>query len=89
MTLGQRLLEAAELKLLRPLDVQFALMVAKDEHPAVMLAAAMLSRDTGKGTSVCRSPISAHLCSRKAALASSGSSCLPKRTRRRSGKRYC
>lgn len=49
MTLEQRLLEAAELKLLRPLDVQFALMVAKDEHPAVMLAAAMLSRDTGEG----------------------------------------
>ena len=49
MTLEQRLLEAAELKLLRPLDVQFALMVAKDEPPAVMLAAAMLSRDTGEG----------------------------------------
>ncbi|MGL5699255.1 MAG: exodeoxyribonuclease V subunit alpha [Kluyvera sp.] len=49
MTLEQRLLEAVELKLLRPLDVQFALMVAKDEHPAVMLAAAMLSRDTGEG----------------------------------------
>ncbi|BCA38354.1 exodeoxyribonuclease V subunit alpha [Kluyvera ascorbata] len=49
MTLEQRLLEAAEMKLLRPLDVQFALMVAKDEHPAVMLAAAMLSRDTGEG----------------------------------------
>ncbi len=49
MTLEQRLLEATELKLLRPLDVQFALMVAKDEHPAVMLAAAMLSRDTGEG----------------------------------------
>ena len=29
MTLEQRLLEAAELKLLRPLDVQFALMVAQ------------------------------------------------------------
>ncbi len=49
MTLEQRLLEAAELKLLRPLDVQFALMVAQNEHPAVMLAAAMLSRDTGEG----------------------------------------
>ena len=49
MTLEQRLLEAVELKLLRPLDVQFALMVAQNEHPAVMLAAAMLSRDTGEG----------------------------------------
>lgn len=49
MTLEQRLLEAVELKLLRPLDVQFALMVAQDEHPAVMLAAVMLSRDTGEG----------------------------------------
>ena len=49
MTLEQRLLEAVELRLLRPLDVQFALMVAQDEHPAVMLAAAMLSRDTGEG----------------------------------------
>lgn len=44
MTLEQRLLEAAEQKLLRPLDVQFALMVAKDEHPAVMLAAALPER---------------------------------------------
>ena len=49
MTLEQRLLDAVELKLLRPLDVQFALMVAQNEHPAVMLAAAMLSRDTGEG----------------------------------------
>lgn len=49
MSLEQRLLDAAEQRLLRPLDVQFALMVAHDEHPAVMLAAAMLSRDTGEG----------------------------------------
>lgn len=49
MTLEQRILEAVELRLLRPLDVQFALMVAQDEHPAVMLAAVMLSRDTGEG----------------------------------------
>lgn len=49
MTLEQGLLEAVELKLLRPLDVQFARMVAQNEHPAVMLAAAMLSRDTGEG----------------------------------------
>ena len=41
MSLEQRLLDAAEQCLLRPLDVQFALMVAHDEHPAVMLAAAM------------------------------------------------
>lgn len=41
-------------KQLRPLDVQFALTVAGDEHPAVTLAAALLSHDAGEDTFVCR-----------------------------------
>ncbi|KNC11950.1 exonuclease V subunit alpha [Klebsiella sp. RIT-PI-d] len=49
MNLQALLLEAVTHKLLRPLDVQFALMVAEKEHPAVMLAAAVLSRDAGEG----------------------------------------
>jgi exodeoxyribonuclease V, alpha subunit len=49
VTLETLLIEAAELKLLRPLDVQFALTIAREEHPAVMLAAAILSRDAGEG----------------------------------------
>ena len=49
MTMETWLLEAAQQKLLRPLDVQFALMVAKDDRPAVQLAAAILSRDAGEG----------------------------------------
>ncbi|HDS9358404.1 TPA: exodeoxyribonuclease V subunit alpha [Enterobacter chengduensis] len=48
MTMQELLLNAAEQRLLRPLDVQFAMMVAH-EHPAVMLAAAMLSKDAGEG----------------------------------------
>ncbi|WP_430624391.1 hypothetical protein, partial [Pseudomonas aeruginosa] len=40
MKLQKQLLEAVEHKQLRPLDVQFALTVAGDEHPAVTLAAA-------------------------------------------------
>ncbi|VTN11373.1 Exodeoxyribonuclease V alpha chain [Raoultella terrigena] len=44
MTMDELLLEAANQRLLRPLDVQFALMVARDAHPAVRLAAAVLSR---------------------------------------------
>ena len=35
MKLQKQLLEAVEHKQLRPLDVQFALTVAGDEHPAV------------------------------------------------------
>ncbi|WP_330982835.1 MULTISPECIES: exodeoxyribonuclease V subunit alpha [Enterobacterales] len=49
MTMETLLLEAAQQKLLRPLDVQFALMVAQNDHPAVLLAAALLSRDAGEG----------------------------------------
>lgn len=45
MKLQKQLLEAVEHKQLRPLDVQFALTVAGDEHPAVTLAAALLSHD--------------------------------------------
>ncbi|SFT81687.1 DNA helicase/exodeoxyribonuclease V, alpha subunit [Kosakonia arachidis] len=49
MSMTTRLREAAELKLLRPLDVQFALTVATEDEPAVMLAAALLSHDAGEG----------------------------------------
>lgn len=55
MKLQKQLLEAVEHKQLRPLDVQFALTVAGDEHPAVTLAAALLSHDAGEGMSVYRS----------------------------------
>lgn len=41
--------QAAEQRLLRPLDVQFALTVASESEPAVMLAAALLSHDAGEG----------------------------------------
>ena len=49
MTMQSLLMEAAQQKLLRPLDVQFALMVAEHDSPGVMLAAALLSRDAGEG----------------------------------------
>lgn len=49
MSMETLLAEAAAAKLLRPLDVQFALMVAHEDNPAVLLAAAMLSRDVGEG----------------------------------------
>ncbi|MEI9701960.1 exodeoxyribonuclease V subunit alpha [Enterobacter cloacae] len=48
MTMQELLLEAVEQRLLRHLDVQFAIMVA-GEQPAVMLAAAILSNDAGEG----------------------------------------
>ena len=48
MKLQKQLLEAVEHKQLRPLDVQFALTVAGDEHPAVTLSAALLSHDAGE-----------------------------------------
>ena len=51
MTFEQLLLAAVEQRLLRPLDVQFALMVAQNDPPAVKLAAALLSRDAGEGLS--------------------------------------
>ncbi|MGK0601641.1 exodeoxyribonuclease V subunit alpha [Yokenella regensburgei] len=50
MTMRALLLEAAEQKLLRPLDVQFAMMLASpEEEPALVLAAAQLSHDAGEG----------------------------------------
>ncbi|EHS95339.1 MULTISPECIES: exodeoxyribonuclease V subunit alpha [Klebsiella] len=49
MTMDELLLQAVEQRLLRPLDVQFALMVAQEAHPAVKLTAAILSRDAGEG----------------------------------------
>jgi exodeoxyribonuclease V alpha subunit len=56
------LLGATEQRLLRQLDVQFAIMVA-GEQPAVMLAAAILSRDAGEGH-VCL-PLSRLVCDDK------------------------
>ena len=44
MKLQKQLLEAVEHKQLRPLDVQFALTVAGDEHPAVTLADTFVCR---------------------------------------------
>ncbi|EHC46058.1 Exodeoxyribonuclease V alpha chain [Salmonella enterica subsp. enterica serovar Give str. S5-487] len=41
MTIQERLLEAVEQKLLRPIDAQFALTVAGNDDPAVTLAAAL------------------------------------------------
>ena len=49
MRLRTLLQQAVALKILRPLDVQFALTVASEDEPAVMLAAAMLSFDAGEG----------------------------------------
>ncbi|MEG5898546.1 exodeoxyribonuclease V subunit alpha [Enterobacter bugandensis] len=48
MTMQALLLDAIEQRALRHLDVQFAMMVAGEE-PAVMLAAAILSKDAGEG----------------------------------------
>ncbi|EEF8871550.1 exodeoxyribonuclease V subunit alpha [Salmonella enterica] len=49
MTIQERLLEAVEQKLLRPIDAQFALTVAGNDDPAVTLSAALLSHDAGEG----------------------------------------
>lgn len=49
MKMSERLQQAVELKLLRALDVQFAMMIADDQQPAVMLAAALVSHDAGEG----------------------------------------
>lgn len=49
MTMQELLLEAVEQRVLRRLDVQFAMMVAGNDEPSVMLATAILSRDTGEG----------------------------------------
>ncbi len=88
MTFEQLLLAAVEQRLLRPLDVQFALMVAQNDPPAVKLAAALLSRDAGEGTSVCRSRLSGdEALSGKAGRSAIG--CWPKPARRRTGPGYC
>ncbi|CCJ70790.1 Exodeoxyribonuclease V alpha chain  len=49
MNMHQLIQQAVVQKLLRPLDAQFAMMVAGDDEPAVMLAAALVSRDAGEG----------------------------------------
>ena len=49
MTMLQWLQQAVEQRLLRALDVQFAMMIASNEQPAVMLAAALVSHDAGEG----------------------------------------
>lgn len=49
MTLAEALQLAQHQRLLRPLDVQFARMVATEGQPALMLAAALVSRDAGEG----------------------------------------
>lgn len=49
MKMSECLQQAVELKLLRALDAQFAMMIADDEQPAVMLAAALVSHDAGEG----------------------------------------
>ncbi|MEB7502334.1 exodeoxyribonuclease V subunit alpha [Leclercia pneumoniae] len=49
MTMQECLLEAVEQRLLRRLDVQFAMMVADNDHSTLMLAAALLSHDAGEG----------------------------------------
>lgn len=45
----ERLDEALQKRLLRPLDVQFARVLAGEEEPGVLLAAAMLSAASGAG----------------------------------------
>lgn len=49
MKMRTLLLQAVERKWLRPLDAQFAMMVAYENQPALMLAAAQLSFDAGDG----------------------------------------
>ncbi len=88
MTFDQLLLAAVEQRLLRPLDVQFALMVAQNDPPAVKLAAALLSRDAGEGHVLCRSRLSGdEALSGKAGRSAIG--CWPKPARRRTGPGYC
>lgn len=49
MKMQELIQQAVRHKLLRPLDAQFAMMVASNEEPAMMLAAALVSRDAGEG----------------------------------------
>lgn len=88
MTFEQLLLAAVEQRLLRPLDVQFALMVAQNDPPAVKLAAALLSRDAGEGVCLPLSRLSGdEALSGKAGRSAIG--CWPKPARRRTGPGYC
>lgn len=41
--------QAGELRLFRSLDIQFARMIASEDHPALMLAAACVSAEAGEG----------------------------------------
>ncbi|WP_313654744.1 exodeoxyribonuclease V subunit alpha [Pantoea sp.] len=43
------LLQAAEKRLLRPLDIQFARLIAPESQPALLLAAACVSAEAGEG----------------------------------------
>ena len=49
MKMRELLIQAVERKCLRPLDAQFAMMIAGEDEPALMLAAAQLSFDAGEG----------------------------------------
>ncbi|MGV7092099.1 exodeoxyribonuclease V subunit alpha [Siccibacter turicensis] len=49
MKMRHLLLQAVERKWLRALDAQFAMMIASEDEPALMLAAAQLSFDAGEG----------------------------------------
>ena len=49
MSMQTLLQDAVQHRLLRPLDAQFAMTVAEEHEPAVMLAAALVSRDAGEG----------------------------------------
>lgn len=49
MKMRSLLQQAVEQKWLRPLDAQFAMMIAGENEPALMLAAAQLSFDAGEG----------------------------------------
>ncbi|MBJ3813824.1 exodeoxyribonuclease V subunit alpha [Shimwellia pseudoproteus] len=49
MTMMDRLQEAVASRGLRALDAQFAMMIAGEQQPALMLAAALVSRDAGEG----------------------------------------
>ncbi len=49
MTMTELLEQAVMHKLLRPLDVRFALTLVSEDEPAAVLAAALLSRDAGEG----------------------------------------
>ncbi|MCT4708467.1 exodeoxyribonuclease V subunit alpha [Enterobacteriaceae bacterium H11S18] len=49
MKMSALLQQAVGQKLFRALDAQFAMMLASDEQPGVMLAAALVSHDSGEG----------------------------------------